>query len=123
MGGLTGFVDQKTAARFERVRAAVMAEPRRFARQGSVVASWRVYAGRRLGPYLRLAYREGRRQRSIYLGRCAELVRRVRITDPDAIREDREARLQLEDLDDPDVGVAAAGWLLGWLDRRSEEHG
>jgi hypothetical protein len=37
-----------------------------------------VYAGRKLGPYFRLAYREGRRQRSIYLGRCAELVRRVR---------------------------------------------
>jgi hypothetical protein len=78
LGGLTGFVDQKTAARFERVRAAVMAEPRRFARQGSVVAGWRVYAGRKLGPYFRLAYREGRRQQSIYLGRCAELVRRVR---------------------------------------------
>ena len=76
--GKTGSVDQKVAAQFERVRAVVMAQPRRFARQGSVVASWRVYAGRKLGPYFRLAYREGRRQRSIYLGRCAELARRVR---------------------------------------------
>jgi hypothetical protein len=48
-----------------------------FARQGSVVATWRAYRGRRLGPYFRLAFREDGRQRSIYLGRCRELARRV----------------------------------------------
>jgi hypothetical protein len=37
-----------------------------------------VYGGRWLGPYFRLAYRDGARQRSIYLGRCVELARRVR---------------------------------------------
>ena len=74
----TGFVDQKAAARFERVRTVVLRERRRFAAQGSVVAGWRVYGGRRLGPYFRLAYREGGRQRSVYLGRCMELARRVR---------------------------------------------
>ena len=47
----------------------------------------------------------------------------MRITDPDEIREDREARLQLEVLEEPVVGVAAGEWLLGWLDRRSEESG
>jgi hypothetical protein len=72
------FVDQKAAERFERVRERVAARPGLFAAQGAVVATWRVYRGRRLGPYFRLAYREGGRQRSIYLGRCAELVRRVR---------------------------------------------
>ena len=76
--GKTGFVDQKAAARFGRVRALVLAERGRLAVQGSVVAGWRIYGGRRLGPYFRLAYREGGRQRSIYLGRCAELARRVR---------------------------------------------
>jgi hypothetical protein len=74
----TGFVDQKVAARFGRVRALVMAERVRFAVQGSVVAGWRVDGGRRLGPYFRLAYRHGARQRSIYLGRWVELARRVR---------------------------------------------
>ena len=76
--GKTGSVDQKVAARFGRVRAMVLAERGRFAVQGSVVAGWREYGGRRLGPYFRLAYRDGRRQRSIYLGRCVELARRVR---------------------------------------------
>ena len=76
--GKTGFVDQKVAARFGRVRALVMAERGRFAVQGSVVAGWREYGGRRLGPYFRLAYRDGGRQCSVYLGRCAELARRVR---------------------------------------------
>ncbi len=52
-----GFVDQKAAARFERV----LALSGRFAVQGSVVAGWRVYRGRRLGPYFRLAYRDGGR--------------------------------------------------------------
>lgn len=52
-----------------------------------------------------------------------ELSRRVRVTDPDEIREDREARQQLEVLEEPVVGVAAGEWLLGWLDRRSEESG
>ena len=39
-----------------------------FSRQGSVQESWRSYKGRRLGPYYRLAYRSGSKQRSIYLG-------------------------------------------------------
>ena len=49
----TGFVDQKAAARFGRVRAPVMAERLRFAVQGSVVSGWRVStsaaSGRRSG--------------------------------------------------------------------------
>jgi hypothetical protein len=73
----TGSVDQKANARWERVRLQIVARRPLFARQGAVVAGWRTYRGRRLGPYFRLAYREGGRQRSIYLGRCAELARRV----------------------------------------------
>ena len=74
----TGLVDQKAAARLERVEAQVAAAPGVFATGGTVVASWRTYRGRRLGPYFRLAYRKGRRQCSIYLGRSKQLAQRVR---------------------------------------------
>jgi DNA primase len=52
-----------------------------------------------------------------------ELSRKSRNLDPDILRDARDARLQLENLDDALTGVAAAEWLLGWLDRRSEESG
>ncbi len=52
--------------------------PDGFDRHGAVVATWRNYRGRRLGPYFRLAWREHRRQRSIYLGREGPLVQHVR---------------------------------------------
>jgi DNA primase len=41
--------------------------------------------------------------------------------DPQRIRDDAEARLQLEDLARPIAAAAAAGWLLGWLHRRMEQ--
>jgi hypothetical protein len=67
------FVDQKTRAVLELVeqRSAM------FAKQGIVVESWRTYQGRQLGPYYRLAFREGKRQCSIYLGASKERARRV----------------------------------------------
>jgi len=71
-------LDAKAAGRWERVRAELAARPALFARRGAVVATWRSYGGRRLGPYFQLAFREGARQRSIYLGRCRKLARRVR---------------------------------------------
>ncbi len=52
-----------------------------------------------------------------------ELSRRLRITDDDAIREDSEARVQLEQLHTRVAPQIAAEWLLGWLQRRSEERG
>lgn len=42
-------------------------------------------------------------------------------SDLDQIRDDREARLQVEDLSHPIDGAAAAGGLLGWLHRRMEQ--
>jgi DNA primase len=48
-----------------------------------------------------------------------ELTHRTMIADPDQIREDREARLLLEQLDNPLTADAAAGELLGWLGSRS----
>jgi hypothetical protein len=48
-----------------------------------------------------------------------ELTNRTTIADPQLIREDREARLMLEQLDNPLMADVAAGELLGWLGSRS----
>jgi len=89
----TPFVDQKAGVRFERVRSQVLAHPALFATQGSVVAGWRAYGGRRLGPYFRVSYRDRGRQRSMYLGRCQELARRVRELLAGLQRRHRQRRL------------------------------
>jgi DNA primase len=47
-----------------------------------------------------------------------ELSQRTSIRDEDQIREDRGARLLLEQLDNPLTADAAAGELLGWLNSR-----
>lgn len=47
------------------------------------------------------------------------LSRRGTDFDPEVIRDHREARLMVEQLDDPHGAAAAAEWLLGWLTRRS----
>jgi hypothetical protein len=49
-----------------------------FSRQGTIVASFRTYNGRKLGPYYRLAYRAEGCQRSIYLGKSKKILRQVR---------------------------------------------
>jgi hypothetical protein len=49
-----------------------------FRRQGFVVADWRGRGERRRGPFYCLRYREAGRQRSLYLGRDAELAAAVR---------------------------------------------
>ena len=58
--------------------ALLAARPDLFARQGSVVASWRRRGTQTYGPYYRLIYRDERRQRSIYFGRAGGLVEEVR---------------------------------------------
>jgi len=63
-----------------------------FARQGSIVAIWRRRGSRTYGPYYRLCYREGGRQRSVYLGREGALVAQVRQTLADLQRPWREHR-------------------------------
>jgi DNA primase len=50
-----------------------------------------------------------------------ELGRGARLADPELIRQDREARLQLEDLQHQSRGPDAAEWLLAWLSDRTEE--
>jgi DNA primase len=49
-----------------------------------------------------------------------ELAARAGTSDPELIRDDREARLHLEELASPNTGAVAAEWLLGWLHRRME---
>lgn len=52
-----------------------------------------------------------------------ELGQRLRITDSDEIREDSEARVQLEQLSSRGSPQIAGEWLLGWLKRRTGERG
>lgn len=42
-------------------------------------------------------------------------------TDIERIRDDREARLRLEEMSHPDQAFAAAEWLLGWLQQSTED--
>ncbi|MBI4936102.1 MAG: DNA primase [Actinobacteria bacterium] len=51
------------------------------------------------------------------------LTRQVQATDPDDLREMRDARLQLELIDDAEAADDAAEALLGWIQRVSEERG
>ncbi len=51
-----------------------------------------------------------------------ELSNRNRITDPDEIRADRDARILLEELDNATMADAAAMELLDWLGKRVGEH-
>ncbi|MFV0308003.1 MAG: DNA primase [Desertimonas sp.] len=50
-----------------------------------------------------------------------ELARGGPTADPERNRDDREARLKLEDLASPIASGPAADWLLGWLHRRIDE--
>jgi len=70
--------DQKTTARLERIESFLRRHQALFATQGTVVATWRVYRNRRLGPYFQIVYRHSRRQRALYIGRSKELADRVR---------------------------------------------
>jgi hypothetical protein len=70
--------DQKTERRKEAILKQIHALRPLLSRQGEVVAGWRVYRGKRLGPYWRLAYRQGGRSHGLYLGRWSGLVQKVR---------------------------------------------
>ena len=55
----------------------IAARPDIFARRGHIAASYRSRNGKRFGPYYRLAFRDGDRQCSIYLGVDGPLVQQV----------------------------------------------
>ena len=84
---------RKEEDRFQRVSDFVGARAGAFSRQGVVVATWREYEGRRLGPYYRLAWREEGRQRSLYLGCSTWVVEKVRELLAGLQRELREGRV------------------------------
>lgn len=48
-----------------------------FAAQGSVQESYRLYQGRKLGPFFRLSFREAGKQRSLYIGRDRALAAEI----------------------------------------------
>ena len=81
-------VDQKRAA----VKRFLAEHATALAHQGSIVQSWRHYQGRRLGPYYRIACRDGRAQRSVYLGMDRELVNEVRRVLEELQRPSRDRR-------------------------------
>ncbi|MEN6458960.1 MAG: DUF1678 family protein [Thermoguttaceae bacterium] len=56
----------------------IAARPEVFCRRGHVSAGYRHENGKTYGPYFRLGYRIGGRQRTLYLGRSAALVEKVR---------------------------------------------
>ena len=88
------FVDQKVELRFHKISELVLSHPDAFLRQGSVVSSWRVYRGRRLGPFFSLRYRIEGQQSSIYLGRSLILAEQVRGLLMDLQQERRLTRLK-----------------------------
>jgi hypothetical protein len=67
-------VDQRR----QRVLAFIEGHAPHLARQGAVVSSFRRRGGRKIGAYYRLAFRDGRVQRSLYLGDDMVLVNEVR---------------------------------------------
>ena len=64
--------------RRKRVLEFIQAHMEQLAQQGTVVASFRRRANQVKGPYYRLAFREGQRQRSMYLVNDEALVAEVR---------------------------------------------
>lgn len=70
--------DQKIERRSEGILKQVHDLRPVLSRQGEVVAGWRSYRGKRLGPYWRLTYRHEGRSHTVYLGRWSALVREVR---------------------------------------------
>jgi hypothetical protein len=66
--------DQRRSTRRDVVLAKIRQVGPAVAAAGSIVAGWRNYGGRRLGPFCRLAYREKGVQKSIYIGHDPELV-------------------------------------------------
>jgi hypothetical protein len=71
-------VDQKLVKRRDVLLAKIREAAPALAATGSIVETWRTHQGRRLGPYYRLAYRESGRQKTIYVGKDAELVAAAR---------------------------------------------
>lgn len=123
-------VDQKPCS----AREAILAHPELFAAQGTVVAGWRHYRGRSLGPFYRLVFREAGHQKSIYIGKSNEQADQIRtlLTDlrrpNQARRAERKLRAELRtglrraklawELELQRFGLYAQGYeIRGWRRR------
>jgi hypothetical protein len=89
------FDDEKTLARFAALLPQILAQKELIIRDGTVVASWKTYRGKRLGPYFRVAFRDNRRLRAIYIGRdelLAQLAKALIEELKHPLRQDRYLR-------------------------------
>jgi hypothetical protein len=128
-------------SKLNRITQLLAERPDLFARQASVVSTWRTVSDRPLGPYYSLRYRDGRRQRSVYLGTSndfAEEVRGLIATAKRARREQlalrrmrsavkaslrdhmRDVRCQLEQLGLTLKGFEVRGWRRVPFDEESK---
>lgn len=135
----TDLVDEKQRARFQRVRNAICEQRILFATQGTIVASWKIHAGKRLGPYYRVAYRLDGKQKSLYLGVSEWLVAKVRellasLQSPfrqyqvmqrlkrQARRAVAESKKRLAELLRATFGAATKGWEFRGVFRALAQH-
>ena len=78
--------------RLKAIREYILARRALFARQGSVVTTWRGRGEGRCGPYYSVVYREAGRQKGIYLGRATGVADGVRalLAEVQAPRDNRD---------------------------------
>jgi hypothetical protein len=84
--------DKKSSDRFERLRSQILERKNLIAIDGTVAASWVNYRGKRLGPYYRVAFRENRTLRAIYIGRDEQLAKIAKDLLDELKRSRREGR-------------------------------
>jgi hypothetical protein len=82
------FVDQRR----QRIGNFIDAHAEQLTHQGTIVSSFRCRGGQRVGPYYRLTFREGRNQRSLYLGNDMDLIAEARTVLQELQRPYRERR-------------------------------
>ena len=71
-------ISQGVDQRRQRIVAFIETHAEQLARQGAVVAAYRLRDGRVVGPGYRLSFRLGQVRRSVYLGAKLELIAEVR---------------------------------------------
>lgn len=73
----TNVAPQKSESPFARIKSQILAQQDFFTQRGYVEKFWRKTGGHQVGPYYRVAFRQGKVRKSIYLGRSAELAQQV----------------------------------------------
>jgi hypothetical protein len=73
------FCDQNFSGRLEKIKSQILARQAVLAEKGNIVTTWRKHGDSISGPYFSLKYYDSGVQRSIYIGRSAELAEKVRL--------------------------------------------